>query len=118
MNSEQTARLEAIKEVIRADKKTIAAVEEVGITIEDKPSIVTPRPGYKWVPTQTTAKGSITWVEEADPDAEGTADKPITFKAGMNVWENYYYTDGQKRYVCIKAGNPLELTEGECFTES
>lgn len=117
MNSEQTARFEAIKTAIRADKTTIAIVEEVGITIEEKPSIVTPRPGYKWVPTQTTAKGSITWVEEADPNAEGTSDKPITFVAGMAVYENYYYTDGQRRYVCIKAGNPSELTEGEYFTE-
>lgn len=117
MNNTQRERLEAIKTAIRADKTTIAIVEEVGITIEEKPSIVTPRPGYKWVPTQTTAKGSITWVEEADPSAEGTADKPITFVAGMGVWENYYYTDGQKRYVCVKAGNPTEIGEGEYFTE-
>lgn len=117
MNSEQTARLEAIKEAIRADKKVVDVIEEVGITIEDKPSIVTPRPGFKWVPHQSKAGGAITWIEEADPNASGTADKPITFKAGMDVWENYYYTDGQKRYVCIKKGNPSELTEGEYFTE-
>lgn len=117
MNSEQTARLEAIKEVIRADKMTIAIVEEVGITIEEKPSIVTPRPGYKWVPTQTTAKGSITWVEEADPNASGTAGKPITFKVGMEVYPNYYYTDGVKRYVCVQGGFPPEIAEGEYFTE-
>lgn len=117
MNNTQRERLEAIKTAIRADKTTIAIVEEVGITIEDKPSIVTPRPGYKWVPTQTTAKGSITWIEEVDPNAEGTTDKPITFVTGMTVYENYYYTDGQKRYVCVKAGNPTELVEGEYFTE-
>lgn len=117
MNNEQTARLEAIKEAIRADKTTIAIVEEVGITIEDKPSIVTPRPGFKWVPHQAKAGGVITWIEEADPNASGTADKPITFKVGMEVYPNYYYTDGVKRYVCIKAGNPSELTEGEYFTE-
>lgn len=117
MNNEQTARLEAIKEAIRADKKTIAVVEEVGITIEDKPSIVTPRPGFKWIPHQAKAGGVITWISEADPNAEGTAEKPITFKVGMEVYPNYYYTDGVKRYVCIKAGNPSELTEGEYFTE-
>lgn len=117
MNNEQTARLEAIKVAIRADKKTIAVVEEVGITIEDKPSIVTPRPGFKWVPHQAKAGGVITWISEADPNAEGTAEKPITFKVGMEVYPNYYYTDGVKRYVCIKAGNPSELTEGEYFTE-
>lgn len=117
MNSEQTARLEAIKEAIRADKKVVDVIEEVGITIEDKPSIVTPRPGFKWVPHQSKAGGAITWIEEADANAEGTADKPITFKVGMEVYPNYYYTDGVKRYVCTKAGNPSELTEGEYFTE-
>lgn len=117
MANTQRERLEAIKTAIRADKTTIAIVEEVGITIEEKPSIVTPRPGYKWVPTQTTAKGSITWIEEVDPNAEGTSDKPITFKAGMEVYTNYYYTDGVKRYVCVKSGNPTELVEGEYFAE-
>lgn len=117
MNSKQTARLEAIKEAIRADKKTIAVVEEVGITIEDKPSIVTPRPGFKWVPHQSKAGGAITWIEEADPNASGTADKPITFKVGMEVYPNYYYTDGVKRYVCVQGGFPPEIAEGEYFTE-
>lgn len=95
----------------------IATVKEVGITIEGKPSIVTPRPGYKWVPYQVKAEGAITWIEEADPNAKGTADKPISFVAGMAVWENYYYTDGVKRYVSVKSGNPTELAEGEYFTE-
>ena len=117
MNSEQAARFEAIKTAIRADKTTIAIVEEVGITIEEKPSIVTPRPGYKWVPTQTTAKGSITWIEEADPNAEGTAEKPIAFVPGMKVYPNYYYTNGTTRFVCVKEGTPSELVEGEYFTE-
>lgn len=117
MANTQRERLDAIKTVIRADKTTVAIVEEVGITIEEKPSIVTPRPGYKWVPTQTTAKGSITWIEEKDPNAEGTAEKPIMFKVGMEVYANYYYTDGVKRYICIKAGMPPELADGEYFTE-
>ena len=117
MNNEQTARLEAIKEAIRADKKSIAVVEEVGITIEDKPSIVTPRPGFKWVPHQAKAGGVITWIEEADPNADGTADKPITFKVGMEVYPNYYYTDGVKRYVCVQGGFPPEVAEGKYFTE-
>ena len=38
----------------------ISVIKQIGITIEQKPSIVTPRLGYKWVPTQITAKGSIT----------------------------------------------------------
>lgn len=105
-----------INDIIKKNQ-FIATVKEVGITIEEKPSIVTPRPGYKWVPMQTTAKGSITWIEEVDPNAEGTSDKPITFVTGMAVWKNYYYTDGMKRYVCVKSGNPTELAEGEYFTE-
>ena len=105
-----------INDIIKKNQ-FIATVKEVGITIEEKPSIATPRPGYKWVPTQTTVKGSITWIEKIDPNAEGTADKPIIFVTGMAVWENYYYTDGMKRYVCVKSGNPTELAEGEYFTE-
>lgn len=89
-------RLDAIKAAVRNDKDTLAVIEEVGITIEDKPSIATPRPGYKWVPYQAKAGGVITWVEEIDPTAEGTVDKPITFKIGMEVNVNYYYTDGVK----------------------
>lgn len=115
MNNE--VRLEAIKDKIRELRTTADVIEEVGIVIEEKPSVVTPRPGYKWVPTQTTAKGPITWVEQEDPDAAGTANRPISFVPGMEVYENYYYTDGEDRYVCIKAGNPTELVEGEYFTK-
>lgn len=55
--------------------------------------------------------------EEADPTAQGTAENPIVFKVGMEVNENYYYTDGTKKYVCIKKGFPTELAKGEYFTE-
>lgn len=117
MTNTQAERLEAIKTAIRADKQTVAVVEEVGITIQPKPEDLPTRPGYKWVPTQTTAKGSITWVEEEDPNAEGTADKPITFVSGMKVYANYYYTNGTTRFVCVQTGMPTELVEGEYFTE-
>lgn len=110
-------RLDAIKAVVRDHEDALAVIEELGITIEDRPTIATPRPGYKWVPYQAQAGGVITWVEEVDPNAEGTADKPITFKIGMGVNVNYYYTDGVKKYVCIKGGFPPELAEGEYFTE-
>ena len=69
------------------------------------------------VPYQAKAGGAITWIEETDPNAEGTADKPITFKVGMEVYVNYYYTDGVKRYVCVQGGFPLELAENGYFTE-
>lgn len=117
MTNEQEIRLEAIKGAIRKHKSTADIVAECGITIEEKPSTLPDRPGYKWVPTQTTAKGSIIWVEEEDPNAEGTAENPIRFTAGMTVYANYYYTDSTTRYVCIQAGNPTELAEGEYFAE-
>lgn len=117
MANTQRERLDAIKTVIRFDKDTVAVVEEVGITITPKPEDLPSRPGYKWTPHQAKAGGAITWVEEADPNAEGTADKPIRFKVGMEVYVNYYYTDGVKRYVCIKAGMPPELADGEYFTQ-
>lgn len=117
MTSEQEMRFNAIKDVIRDHKSTVDIVSECGITIEEKPSILPNRPGYKWVPTQTTAKGSITWIEEEDPNAEGTADNPILFISGMSVQVNYFYTDGTTRYVCVKSGNPTELVEGEYFTQ-
>ncbi len=117
MDNKQKERLEKIKTAIRADKDTVAVVEEVGITITPKPKDLPSRPGYKWAPTQTTAKGSITWIEVEDPNAEGTAEKPITFKVGMEVYPNYYYTDGVKRYVCVQGGLPPEIAEGEYFTE-
>lgn len=117
MTNEQVIRFAAIKEAIREHKETVDIVADCGIVIEEKPSILPDRPGYKWVPTQTTAKGSITWIEEEDPNAEGTADNPIVFVSGMDVHPNYYYTDGTTRYVCVKAGNPTEIVEGEYFTE-
>ena len=117
MASTQRERLDAIKTIIRSDKNAVAIVEEAGITITPKPSDLPSRPGYKWVPTQTTAKGSITWIEKEDPNAEGTAEKPITFVPGMRVYPNYYYTNGTTRFVCIKKGTPSELVEGEYFTE-
>lgn len=117
MTNEQEIRLEAIKEAIRNHKNTAEIIAECGITIEEKPSILPDRPGYKWVPTQATAKGSITWVEVEDPNAEGTAENPIVFVSGMAVYANYYYTDGTTRYVCVQAGNPTEIAEGEYFTE-
>lgn len=117
MTNTQQARLEAIKDRIKDFTTALDIVDECGIIIEEKPSEMPSRAGYKWKPIQTTAGGSITWIEEEDPNAEGTADNPIQFTAGMTIHPNYYYTDGTTRYVCIQAGNPTELGEGEYFTE-
>lgn len=110
-------RLDAIKVAIRNDKNILAVIKEVGITIEDKPSIATPRPGYKWVPYQAQAGGVITWIEEKDPEGKGTANSPIMFAVGMEVYENYFYTDGNNRYICIKTGIADSLSDTEMFEE-
>lgn len=109
-------RLDDIKTAIRADKKVVDVIDAIGIVIEEKPSIATPRPGFKWVPYQEKAGGAITWIEEADPNAKGTSEAPIEFVSDMEVWANYYYTDGTNKYVCIQTGTPSEIKEGEYFT--
>lgn len=102
---------------IREKNDIINIIKDVGITIEDKPTSVTSRPGYKWVPCQVVAGGAITWIEEEDPEAKGTASRPIMFAAGMGVYENYFYTDGDTRYVCVKTGTADSLTNNEMFKE-
>lgn len=116
MDSATRARVDNLKEQIRTGRDFISVINEVGITIEDKPSEMPSRPGYKWTPYQSVAGGSITWVETESEDKSGTAEQSILFVPGMSVWPNYYYTDGTTRYVCILAGNPTEIGEGEYFT--
>ncbi len=117
MTDETRERVDALKQGIASLKTVSDTIAEVGITIEDKPAEMPPRPGYKWTPYQATAGGSITWVESESEDKSGTADEPITFVSGMSVYPNYFYTDGEKRYVCLMSGNPTEIVEGEYFTE-
>lgn len=93
----------------------LGTVEACGITIEAQPA--ERRPGYEWKPQQSSAGGAISWVEVESEDKRGTAEQPIAWVAGMEVWCNYCYTDGEKRYVCIQTGRPTELCEGEYFTE-
>ncbi len=117
MDNTTRARVDALKQGI-ANLKTVSdTIAECGITIEDKPAEMPSRPGYKWVPHQAVAGGSIAWIEAESEDKSGTADEPITFVSGMSVYPNYYYTDGSKRYVCLQSGNPTEIAEGEYFTE-
>ena len=117
MNSELRERVDSLKSDIAKLKTTSEIIEEAGITIEDKPAEMPSRPGYKWVPHQSTAGGAIAWIEAESEDKTGTADEPITFTPGMTVYPNYYYTDGTKRYVCLQAGTPDEIGEGAYFTE-
>lgn len=116
MTDEVRARVDSLKENISTLKNVSDTIAEVGITIEDKPTDMPSRPGYKWTPHQATAGGSITWVETESEDKSGTAEQPITFVSGMTVYPNYYYTDGTTRYVCIQGGTPESIGEGEYFT--
>ena len=116
MNDEIRARVDTLKEGIATLKTVSDTIAEVGITIEEKPTDMPSRPGYKWVPHQAAAGGAITWIETESEDKTGTADQPITFTPGMTVYPNYYYTDGTTRYVCVKGGNPDTIAEGDYFT--
>lgn len=117
MDSKLRERVNDLKDGIAALKSTSDIIAEAGITIEDKPLDMPSRPGYKWMPHQSVAGGSIAWVEAESEDKSGTAEQPIVFTPGMAVYPNYYYTDGTTRYVCLQAGTPEELTEGAWFTE-
>lgn len=50
MNDEIRARVDNLKQGISALKTVSDTIAEVGITIEDKPTDMPSRPGYKWVP--------------------------------------------------------------------
>ena len=117
MDNTTRARVDALKQGIASLKSVSDTIAECGITIEDKPAEMPSRPGYKWVPHQAVAGGSIAWIEAESEDKSGTADQPITFVSGMSVHPNYFYTDGEKRYVCLMSGNPTEIVEGDYFTE-
>ncbi len=117
MTDETRERVDALKQGIASLKTVSDTIAEVGITIEDKPTDMPSRPGYKWIPHQSVAGGSIAWIEAESEDKSGTADEPIAFVSGMSVYPNYFYTDGSKRYVCLMSGNPTEIVEGEYFTE-
>lgn len=116
MDNKTRERIDALKENISGIKAIVDVVTEVGITIEKKPMDIPSRPGHKWTPYQAIAGGSITWIEDESDDKSGTVEQPIPFVSGMEVWPNYYYTDGTTRYVCIKGGTPDSIGEGEYFT--
>lgn len=117
MANDIRARVDALKDSINEIKTVVHTVAAAGITVASKPEEMPSRPGYKWVPMQKTAGGPITWVESESEDKSGTAEQPILFVPGMSVWPNYYYTDGETRYVCIQQGNPQEIAEGDYFTQ-
>lgn len=111
------AELDTLKEKIRSHREVAEIIAVCGITIEEKPEGMPSRPGHKWAPLQAIANGPIVWTEEESEDKRGTEAEPILFTAGMKVYPNYYYTDGERRYVCVLSGEPTAIGEGEYFTE-
>ena len=57
-----------------------------------------------WQPSLTPAL----WEPLALPTETGTADNPITAVAGMNYVTGLYYKEGDKLYICKRAG----MTDG------
>lgn len=107
-----TERAKAVQPIMELGKLANA----VGVTAEEKPTELPDRPGYKWEPMLNTQSKTIGWQEVEDPDAQGTADNPIPWEAGMTVHINYFYTSGGVRYVCVQNGNPMEIS-AEYFEE-
>lgn len=116
MDNDLRARIDNLKVGIANIKEKINIYNECGIIISEKPSPVPSRPGYKWAPYQAIANGPITWVEEESEDKAGTQDYPIAFVSGMQVYPNYWYTDGVLIYVCLQEGAPEAIEEGDYFT--
>lgn len=83
----------------KADRETCRIVSAAGITIDPEPSAPPSRPGYRWVPKQLTAGGSIAWTEsEYDSAMPGTRESPIPYAADLTVYPNYYYVlDGVRK---------------------
>lgn len=55
-----------------------------------------------WQPSLTPAL----WEPVAQPAETGTADNPITAVAGMTYVTGLYYKEGDKLYLCKRAGTP------------
>lgn len=71
--------------------------------------------GYKWVLDYTFGNSSFAWVSVPDPEAKGTKDNPIEWVSGMSTLLNAWYIYENALYVCVKAGNPTEITDTEYF---
>lgn len=55
-----------------------------------------------WQPSLTPAL----WEPLAPPTETGTVDNPITAVAGMTYVTGLYYQEGDKLYICKRAGTP------------
>lgn len=102
----------------KADRATCETVAAAGITVEDKPASPPSRPGYKWIPKQLTAGGSIMWMEsEYDSTMPGTKETPIAYADGLTVYPNYYYTLDGVRKVWMGAVTTGPEWDDENFVE-
>lgn len=105
----------------KAEREAKQAAEELrdaklnallaAVPAPDKPTELPSRPGYKWELKYTWGASSMAWEEVEDADAEGTADKPIAWAAGMSVYANYFYSVDGVRFLCIQSGTPEEISD-------
>lgn len=86
--------------------------------MEAEPTAPPDRPGLKWIPKQSVAGGSITWVEsEYDATLPGTKETPLEFKPWATVYPNYYYTNDGVRKVWTGEVTENPSWEDERFVE-
>ena len=84
------------------------------LTVPPKPELP-PKLGYKWALAYTWGESGYQWEMVYDPEAVGTAKRPISFAPGMAVNQGWFYTDGIDTYVCILTGTPEKITDTTYF---
>lgn len=114
MNEDLRKRVIAYNVQVAAQREVYDVVQQLGITIDTRPSAPPDRPGLTWVPHQAVAGGNISWVEsEYDPTLPGTKETPLEYKPGATVYPNYYYAlDGVRK---VWTG---EVTTGPAWEDS
>ncbi len=71
--------------------------------------------GYKWELAYTFGEDSFAWVSVPDPEGKGTKNNPIEWIPGMATLVNAWYVYEGNTYVCVKAGNPTDITDTNYF---
>lgn len=84
------------------------------IAVPEKPELPE-KIGYKWELDYTFGENSFAWKSVPDPDARGTKEKPIEWLPGMATMPNAWYTFEDETYVCVKAGNPVDIADTAYF---
>lgn len=86
------------------------------IAVPEKPELPD-KVGYKWELAYTFGNNSFAWESVPDPDAKGTQENPIEWLPGMATMPNAWYTFEGAIYVCMKAGNPVDITDNAYFEQ-